>query len=70
MSTDPQVPFETDVIDRLARIEEHVTSVKVRADDHEGRIRSMEKRQWLLVGVAAAIAPLLSKLNIHLPILG
>jgi hypothetical protein len=62
--------FEQEVIDRLARIETHVESAAVRLSDHEVRVRSLERRQWLLAGAAAALGPFLSKLGIHLPLLG
>jgi len=61
------VSFETDVIDRLARIEEHVTSVKARADDHETRLRSIEIKQWALAGVTLVFSPVLAKLGLHFP---
>ena len=63
MPRNPTVPFEDDVIDRLARIEERVSAVP----DHETRLRTVEKRQWLLAGVAVGLGPLLSKLGFHFP---
>jgi hypothetical protein len=64
------VPFEEDVIDRLARIETALESLGARATDHEGRMRQLERRQWVLAGVAASLGPVLAKLGIHLPIIG
>lgn len=59
--------FEEDVVERLTRIEEHTASGRVRVDDHEGRIRAMEKRQWLLAGAAVVLGPVLAKLGLHIP---
>ena len=61
------VTFQADVIDRLARIESGVESHTLRTADHETRLRSLEKRQWLLAGAAAALGPILTKMGIHLP---
>jgi hypothetical protein len=61
------VPFEEDVIDRLARIETALESLGNRAADHEGRVRQLERRQWILAGVAATAAPVLARLGLHIP---
>lgn len=39
----------------LARIDEKLTGVLTRDNDHEKRIRSLEKTIWLGVGFAAAV---------------
>jgi hypothetical protein len=62
--------FEAEVLERLARIEEHTAAGTDRLDDHENRLRTSERRQWLLAGAAVALGPILSKLGIHLPTLG
>jgi hypothetical protein len=53
-----------EVVERLARIETALTS---RAD-HETRLRSGERRQWIFAGAVLALQPVLSKLGIHLPV--
>jgi hypothetical protein len=45
-------PFQQDVIDRLARLEEKLDA---RAD-HETRIRALERFRWIVVGLAAAVS--------------
>ncbi len=44
----------------LARIDENVKSLVASKDDHEGRIRSVEKKQWALSGIGAAVATVIS----------
>ena len=61
------VPFEEDVIDRLARIETALESLGARATDHEGRMRQLERRQWILAGIAGTAGPVLARLGIHIP---
>lgn len=64
MSIPPaQRPFEEEVIDRLARLEVTLESAVASRGDHEGRIRKIEKSQWLLFGGAACIAPLLQHIG-------
>jgi hypothetical protein len=65
----PDVSFEDDVIDRLARIETHLENTISRSKDHETRLRTLERRQWLLAGAAACLAPVLAKLGFHIPTL-
>jgi hypothetical protein len=60
--------FEEEVIDRLARIETTLESMTPRLLDQETRIRSLEKRQWILSGAAAVLGATLSKFGIHLPL--
>jgi hypothetical protein len=60
------VPFEEDVIDRLARIETALESLGNRASDHESRVRQLERRQWVLAGIAATAAPVLTRLGLHI----
>lgn len=47
--------FEHDVIDRLARIEEHITPLQVAFADHEARVRVIEKRQGYMAGVIGLV---------------
>ena len=65
-----EVPFEDEVIDRLARIETHLEGINGQRADHEHRLRSLEKRQWVLAGAAAVLGPVLAKLGLHFPSLG
>jgi hypothetical protein len=58
-----QRPFEEEVIDRLARIETTLESAAGSRQDHETRLRKVEKSQWLLFGGAACIAPLLQHIG-------
>lgn len=50
--------FQSDVIERLARIEEHVTSSRARGEDHETRIRAVEKLQYALMGGSGILGAL------------
>lgn len=65
----PSVAFEDDVIDRLARIEQTLEGINGQRADHETRIRQLERRQWILPGIAIALGPVLNRLGVHLPIL-
>jgi hypothetical protein len=65
MTHDGAFTFEEEVVDRLARIETTLKSLP----DQETRIRSLEKRLWILSGAAAVLGPTLSKLGIHIPLL-
>lgn len=56
--------FEDDVIDRLARIEEHTAQTAAAMADHETRIRTVEKRQWLFAGGTGLLSALLMKLGL------
>ena len=53
--------FETDVIERLTRIEEAVVDVK----DHETRIRAVELKTNLISGGLALVAPVLAFFGFH-----
>jgi hypothetical protein len=68
MNTTRIVSFEDDVIDRLARIESNQSDRNAQTEDHEKRLRSVERRQWIFAGAAAALGPVLAKLGIHFPI--
>jgi hypothetical protein len=48
MSTDREV------LDRLVRIETKLDAQLTRSDDHEGRLRRLERALWLVTGAAAA----------------
>lgn len=61
------VEFQRDVVQRLARIETHVEGLSAHKTDTETRIRTLEKRQWLIGGAAIVLGPLLTKLGLHLP---
>jgi hypothetical protein len=56
--------FKLEVIDRLSRIEANTEHSKVAVGDHEVRLRSVEKRLWIIGGLAVLIGPLLAKLGI------
>ncbi|HEX4816711.1 MAG TPA: hypothetical protein VFV66_28550 [Nonomuraea sp.] len=43
------------IIERLARIETKLDNAIGRADDHETRIRRLERALWLVTGAAAAV---------------
>lgn len=50
--------FEREVIDRLGRIETNQLRDKATSDDHETRLRSVEKWVWKAIGalvVASAV---------------
>jgi hypothetical protein len=59
--------YEQDVIDRLARIEERIDAFTASKIDHEDRLRTLEKRQWFLSGVAIVVGALLGKVGLHIP---
>lgn len=48
--------FEAEVLERLGRIEVHSEGAAKRIDDHELRVRVVEKRQWYVAGVAGLVA--------------
>ncbi len=52
--------LELDNAVRLARIDDNVALLVASKDDHEGRLRSVEKKQWALSGVGAAVAAIIS----------
>lgn len=56
--------FKMEVIDRLSRIETLVVGQKEGQTDHETRIRSVERRLWIIGGLAMLVGPLLAKLGI------
>ena len=56
--------FKMEVIDRLSRIETLVLGVKEGHGDHETRLRSVERRLWIIGGLAMLVGPLLAKLGI------
>ncbi len=43
--------FQSDTIQRLTRIEQKVDDYKITLNDHEKRIRFLEKGIWVAVGV-------------------
>lgn len=45
---------EREVLDRLISIETKLDSVIRRGDDHESRLRRLERALWLATGAAAA----------------
>lgn len=57
----------TGVGERLATIETKLDMLIVRRDDHESRLRSLEKWRWLWAGAAGALGGTASKL---LPMIG
>jgi hypothetical protein len=59
--------FQNEVIDRLARIETNQTAELAGRQDHEVRLRTLEKRQWFLAGVAAVAGTLLGKIGLNIP---
>ena len=60
--------YREEVLQRLVRIEEKSTAAATRSTDHEDRLRSMERRQWIFAGVAAAFGPIFSKFGFHIPL--
>lgn len=59
--------FEAEVLERLSRIETHAEVAANLTADHETRVRTVEKRQWYVAGVAGVIAfvsPWLSHFNL------
>lgn len=60
--------MDSEIIIRLTRIEEKLTAALKVQDDHEARLRSGEKRQWLHTGALVVLAPLLAKFGVHLPV--
>jgi hypothetical protein len=45
-----------DLLVRLARIETKLDAALSRADDHEGRIRSLERARWPLPSLAVVVS--------------
>lgn len=45
---------EREVLDRLVRIETKLDAQLTRSDDHETRLRRLERALWLATGAAAA----------------
>lgn len=56
MTTPYTKSFEAEVLERLGRIEVHAEGAAKHVDDHETRIRVVEKRQWYIGGVAGVFA--------------
>lgn len=56
--------FEREVITRLARIESGVSRLQDDIEDHEKRIRFVEKRQWALGGMGVIMATLLGTFDL------
>lgn len=59
--------MSTEVVDRLARIETKLDAALKTKDDHETRLRSVERKQWLYAGGVAAVSAYLSRFGISLP---
>jgi hypothetical protein len=57
----------TDIVDRLARIETKLDVVLERASDQEVRLRGVERKQWYHSGGIAAAAFVLTKLGVPWP---
>lgn len=53
-----------EVIERLVRIETKLDKSLSVADDHETRVRSLEREQWLHRGGASVVAVLVAKLGL------
>lgn len=53
--------------ERLVRIETKLDAALTIQADHEKRIRSAEKKQWLHSGALMFLAPILSRYGITLP---
>lgn len=45
---------DREVLDRLVRIETKLDGVLVRGDDHEGRVRRLERAVWVAAGAGVA----------------
>lgn len=54
----------SDVIERLARIETKLDDALERGKDHEERVRSLEREQWLHRGGATVVAFIAAKLGL------
>ncbi len=52
--------LELDNAVRLERIDNNVKYLVKSREDHEVRLRSVEKKQWALSGVGAAVAAIIS----------
>lgn len=52
---------------RLARIELKLDAALARGEDHEARLRGIEKKQWYHTGGVAVVAFALTKLGLPLP---
>lgn len=57
--------FQSDVIERLARIEVHLENFTENNKDHEDRIRTVETRQRYLNGATAVLTAVLAFLGYH-----
>jgi hypothetical protein len=55
--------FEEEVLQRLARIETYVEIAPVKFEDHEKRLRAVEKRQWMIAGAAGVFGALCDHLG-------
>ncbi len=53
--------------ERLVRIETKLDTALTSIADHETRIRSNEKRQWIIAGALLVLTPLLQTFGIKLP---
>jgi hypothetical protein len=56
--------MDNEVVERLTRIETKLDAALTIQADHEKRIRSGEKQQWLHSGGVAAFAFLLAKMKL------
>jgi hypothetical protein len=55
--------MQDDVIVRLARIETKLDAALLDIDDHETRVRSLERGYWKVVGAASVIAAIVAKVT-------
>lgn len=46
----------TEIKTGIATIQANTAAMKERADDHEGRIRTLEQWQWKAIGIAIAVS--------------
>jgi len=53
-----------DMYRRVGRIEAHTETLVTTSDDHEDRLRKVEKRQWSVPGISIIVA-ILAALGLH-----
>jgi hypothetical protein len=58
-------PFQREVLDRLTRIESHLSEVREDKKDHETRLRTLEFRSWSFAGFAGLLGSALTALVNH-----
>jgi hypothetical protein len=62
MTKEGDVSTDTEVLERLTRIEVKLDAAMSRGDDHETRIRRLERVVWIAAGAAATGGGLLGSI--------